>query len=107
MAHIVHVARAYAPSVGGVERVVEFLADTARSGGHDVTIICSAEKGQPQESTTHTGVVVRRVPTWFRVGVMPISPGLPAAILRLLAQADIVHFHEPYPLATLWLVLLP
>lgn len=107
MAHIVHIARAFPPAVGGVERVVEFLADTARSSGHNVTIICAVEKGQPSRSTTRTGVVVERLPAWFYVGVMPISPGLPAAILRILATADIVHFHEPYPLATLWLVLLP
>lgn len=107
MAHIVHIARAYPPAVGGVERVVEFLADTARSGGHDVTIICAVEKGQPARSTTRTGVVVERLPAWFYVGVMPISPGLPRAISKILATADIVHFHEPYPLATLWLVLLP
>lgn len=107
MTHIVHIARAYPPAVGGVERVVEFLADTARSGGHDVTVICSEEQGQPRRSTTSTGVVVERLPSWFNVGVMPISPGLPAAIHKILATADIVHFHEPYPLATLWLLMLP
>jgi rhamnosyl/mannosyltransferase len=50
---------------------------------------------------------VERVPTLFSVGVMPVSPRLPLAIRRIVSTADIVHFHEPYPLATLWLLLAP
>lgn len=108
MAHIVHVAKFYPPAVGGIERVVEYLADSARGAGHAVTVICSAEKqGDAGRTTTATGVVVERLPTWFTCGSLPISPRLPGALLSAMARADLVHFHEPYPLATLWLAALP
>jgi glycosyltransferase involved in cell wall biosynthesis len=106
MTQIVHIAKFYPPALGGIERVVETLADAARSAGHDVMVVCSAEGGRQGRSVTPTGVVVERLSTWFTIGTLPISPALPAALRGAVAKADIVHFHEPYPLATLWLLLL-
>lgn len=108
MAHIVHVAKFYPPAMGGIERMVEYMADSARGAGHAVTVVCSAEKqGDAGRTATSTGVVVERLATWFTCGSLPISPRLPAALLSAMARADLVHFHEPYPLATLWLAVLP
>jgi len=108
MAHIVHVAKFYPPALGGIERVVEHLANSACGAGHAVTVLCSTEKqGDAGRTTTASGVVVERLPTWFTYGSLPISPRLPAALRSAMARADVVHFHEPYPLATLWLGVLP
>ncbi len=108
MAHIVHVAKFYPPAVGGIERTVKNMADSARGAGHAVTVVCSAERdGDAGRTTTATGVVVERVATWLTCGSLPISPRLPAALLSAMARADLVHFHEPYPLATLWLAVQP
>jgi rhamnosyl/mannosyltransferase len=108
MAHIVHILKWYPPSIGGIERVAEFCADAARSAGHEVTVIV-CEKGEQRagRTVTSTGVVVERLASWGTFNSMPISPGLPLAMLRILRTADLVHFHEPYPHGTLWLLLLP
>jgi glycosyltransferase involved in cell wall biosynthesis len=106
MAHIVHIAKWYPPVVGGMERVIEFYADAARSGGHDVTVICCTKGDRPGRTTTSTGVAVERVQSWGIVKSMPISPGLPAVMRRVIPTADIVHFHEPYPFGTLYLLML-
>lgn len=108
MAHIVHILKWYPPSIGGIERVAEFCADAARSAGHDVTVVvCSKGEQGRGRTITSTGVVVERLRSLGVVMSMPIAPGLPIALARILRKADIVHFHEPYPHATLWLLLLP
>lgn len=107
MAHIVHVLKWYPPSIGGIERVAEFCADAARSAGHKVTVIV-CEKGAERagRSITPTGVVVHRLKSLGILFSMPIAPALPFALIRWLYKADLVHFHEPYPAATLSLLLL-
>jgi glycosyltransferase involved in cell wall biosynthesis len=108
MAHIVHILKWYPPSIGGIERVAEFCADAARGAGHDVTVIvCEKDEQRAGRTVTATGVVVERLASWGVFNSMPLSPGLPLAMLRILRTADLVHFHEPYPHGTLWLLLLP
>lgn len=108
MAHIVHVLKWYPPSIGGIERVAEFCADAARSAGHQVTVIV-CEKGSEKagRTVTPTGVVVHRLKSLGILFSMPIAPALPFALVRWLYKADLVHFHEPYPAATLSMLLLP
>lgn len=107
MAHIVHLTKWYPPAVGGMERVIEFYADAARSGGHEVTVICCTKGDEQGRTVTATGVVVVRVKSWGILNSMPISPGMLTAMHRILPTADIVHFHEPFPLGTLFLLMLP
>jgi glycosyltransferase involved in cell wall biosynthesis len=108
LAHIVHVLKFYRPTIGGVERVAEFYADAARSAGHDVTILVSANTGEaPGRTVLENGAVLIRLRTLGNVMRMPISPALPFALLKFIFKADIIHFHEPYPHGTLWLLLLP
>jgi rhamnosyl/mannosyltransferase len=108
VARIVHILKWYPPSIGGIERVAEFCADAARSAGHEVTIIACAKGNQgPGRAVTATGVVVIRLPSLGIVLSMPVAPRLPIAIWDALKTADLVHFHEPYPHAMLWLLLLP
>ena len=89
-----------------MERVIEFYADAARSGGHNVAVICCTKGDQSGRTTTSTGVVVERAASIGIVNSMPISPGLVAAMRRILPTADVAHFHEPFPLGTLALLLL-
>ncbi|MBN9088903.1 MAG: glycosyltransferase [Reyranella sp.] len=108
MAHIVHVLKWYPPSIGGIEKVAEFCADAARSAGHDVTVlVCEKDSEKAGRSVTPTGVMVERLRSLGILFSMPVAPGLPFALWRLMRKADLVHFHEPYPAATLSMLLMP
>lgn len=91
---IVHVVRQYAPSVGGLEAVVQRLATEQRSRlGHDVTVVTLdrlfADPGTrlPARETID-GIEVRRLP-WTGSSRYPLCP----QVVAHLDGADLVHVH--------------
>lgn len=91
---IVHVVRQYAPSVGGLEAVVQRLATEQRSRlGHDVTVVtldrlfADPHTRLPARETID-GIEVHRL-AWAGSSRYPLCP----QVVAHLDGADLVHVH--------------
>jgi len=105
---ILHLSKFYRPDPGGLEHVVEQLAEGAAARGNQVRVIAATGSGwirDPKRRITEPprgNVVVVRIPTYGVRWSQPIAPGyLPAARW----PADVAHVHHPHPLADLSTVL--
>ena len=92
---ILHLAKYYWPRSGGMERVVQDLAEGATAQGHEVAVLAVESRvggrvGGRQRST------ITRVFSFGALGSQEIAPGYLAAARR---RADIIHLHHPHPLA--------
>ncbi len=92
---ILHLAKYYWPRSGGMERVVQDLAEGAAALGHEVSVVAVESRiggrvGGRQRST------VTRVFSFGALGSEEIAPGYLTAARR---RADIIHLHHPHPLA--------
>lgn len=72
---ILHATDTYGPTVGGIEMLVQTLAQSQAAAGHDVTVVT---RTPGPRSSSRTGVVVRRDADAFR---------------SLVTGADVVHGH--------------
>jgi rhamnosyl/mannosyltransferase len=91
---ILHLAKYYWPRSGGMERVVQDLAEGAAAAGHEVSVVAVESRigGRVggQRST------VTRVFSFGALGSEEIAPGYLTAARR---RADVIHLHHPHPLA--------
>lgn len=101
---ILHLAKGYWPTIGGMETVVRQLAEGAVRRGYRVRVLCY---GQEDETVWINGVEVNRVHPTLRVGGAPIVLGYSSKFQNLLKDADILHFHCPNPMAEWSAVWLP
>ena len=92
---ILHLAKYYWPRSGGMERVVQDLAEGAAELGHDVHVV-AVEKLLGQRGAQRRGATMRRVLSVGALGQQELAPGYLAAAWR---GADVVHLHHPHPLA--------
>ena len=97
---ILQLAKYYWPHSGGMERVVQDLAEGAAELGHEVEVI--AYESGPPAVTGRQRSHVTRVFSFGAVGAQELAPGYFAAAQR---RADIVHLHHPHPLADAALLL--
>ena len=91
---ILHLAKYYWPHSGGMERVVQDLAEGAAALGHDVTVV-AYDKGSSRISRREK-TRVTRVFSLGAVGAQELAPGYLAAARR---RADVVHLHHPHGFA--------
>jgi glycosyltransferase involved in cell wall biosynthesis len=91
---ILHLAKYYWPHSGGMERVVQDLAEGAATLGHDVEVVAYESGGRRDGRRQHSRIT--RVFSLGAVGSQEIAPGYLTAARR---RADIVHLHHPHPLA--------
>ena len=91
---ILHLAKYYWPHSGGMERVVQDLAEGAATLGHDVQVVAYESGGRRDGRRQRSQVT--RVFSLGAVGAQEIAPGYLTAARR---RADIVHLHHPHPLA--------
>lgn len=99
---IIHISTHYYPVLGGLERVVQRVAEEQAKLGHEIHIITSynGAQGRPREETLND-VHVHRVKTW-RLIYPDLT--LPREIPRkILKQADIVHIHSHNSFFNIWI----
>ena len=90
--------------------MVACLAAGAAERGHQVRVVCATgsawvkDTGERKTETSHSGVVVVRLPTHGIIWSQPIVPGYLRAARW---HADVVYVHRPNPLADLAAVLGP
>ena len=92
---ILHLAKYYWPRSGGMERVVQSLAEGAAMLGHQVEVVAVEGRGKGGQAARQRTSVTRAF-SFAALGTQEIAPGYIAAAWK---QADIIHVHHPHPLA--------
>jgi rhamnosyl/mannosyltransferase len=91
---ILHLAKYYWPRSGGMERVVQDLAEGAAALGHKVQVVAVERMGtRPPRGQRST---VTRVWSFGGFGSHDLAPGYLAAVWK---RADVIHVHHPHVLA--------
>ena len=94
---ILHLAKYYWPRSGGMERVVQTLAEGAAALGHHVEVVAVESIGRGGQPVRQRSLVTRAF-SFAALGSQEIAPGYIAAAWK---RADIIHLHHPHPLADL------
>lgn len=92
---ILHLAKYYWPRSGGMERVVQDLAEGAAELGHQVEVVAVEGFGRGRSSGGQRSSVTRAF-SFGALGSQEIAPGYIAAAWK---RADVIHVHHPHPLA--------
>ena len=94
---VLHFYKTYYPdTVGGIEQVIrQMCVGTGRLGVTNTVLSLSREKNlRPIEFEGHT---VHRVPLDFEIASNACSFAALGALARLAREADVVHYHFPWP----------
>jgi len=94
---VLHFYKTYYPdTVGGIEQVIrQMCVGTGRLGVTNTVLSLSREKNlRPIEFEGHT---VHRVPLDFEIASNACSFASLGALARLAREADVVHYHFPWP----------
>jgi len=92
---ILHLAKYYWPRSGGMERVVQGLAEGANALGHQVEVVAVESRGRAG-TPGRQRLSVTRAFSFAALGSQEIAPGYIAAAWK---RADIIHVHHPHTLA--------
>ncbi|MEA4871416.1 MAG: glycosyltransferase [Synergistaceae bacterium] len=94
---VLQVNKFYHPVTGGVERVVQQIAE-GLNGNVDMTVLACQKKGLGINEKINDVRVIKSgsLGTYFS---MPVSFSFLRTFSRLSRDADIVHIHMPFPLA--------
>lgn len=96
---ILQVNKYYYPHIGGIERVVQQVAE-GLAEETEMTVLVSAEDKKYYEEVMN-GVKLIRLPRHIKFGSMPISFGLFGKLRKLSGQQDVIHLHMPFPIGDL------
>lgn len=97
--NILQINKYYFPHIGGIERVVQQIAEGLAEETNMTVLVCGEGKRRQEEE--RNGVHIIRTPRWFTLGGMPISPGLLLETRKLSREQDVLHLHMPFPLGDL------
>jgi rhamnosyl/mannosyltransferase len=103
---ILQLASYYAPVIGGMETVLQDLAEGLLAAGDQVTVLCASAARRGADEIM-TGVRVIRSPSLAKILSQPLTPFLPATLRRIHRRYDLVHLHMPNPLAEAAAATLP
>lgn len=108
MAEVLHVFKTYYPDTeGGVEKVIKTIAALTKEDGFHHSLLTLSPN--PNPPIVHFDEIdVYRAPTLFAAMSCPVG-GLRSLVLarRLIAQADIVVWHYPWPFGDLLSLMSP
>ncbi len=92
---VLHVGKFYPPVSGGIEKVVQVLAEGERSTVNSEVLVANTAPATVQEVVN--GVRVTRVGALTKVGAVSLCPTFPLWMRRL--KSDVIVLHEPNPVA--------
>jgi rhamnosyl/mannosyltransferase len=94
---VLHFYKTYFPdSVGGVEQVIrQMCVGTGRLG--ITNHVLSLSRGRHLEPFDYEGHTVHRAPLNFEVASNAVSVQAIGKLARMAAEADVVHYHFPWP----------
>lgn len=96
---ILQVNKLYYPFVGGIEQVVQQIAEGLTSSVDMKVLVCN-ESGDTVQEKIHD-VDVIRAGSFLRIGNMPLSWKFLREFRKQAADRDVLIFHMPYPLGDL------
>lgn len=96
---VLQVNKLYYPTVGGIERVVQQIAEGLSEKTEMSVLVCSEDFHYRKEE--RQGVTITRLPKLFQFGSLPMPLGLNIVLRRKSKKADIIHLHMPFPLGDL------
>ncbi len=100
---ILHLAKYYWPRSGGMERVVQGLAEGVAERGHEAEVIAITAFGDPPPGKRRR-TPVKRAWSFAPVGTQELAPAYLAAAWK---RADVIHLHHPNSLADVAYALRP
>ncbi|HEX3927600.1 MAG TPA: glycosyltransferase [Gemmatimonadales bacterium] len=92
---ILYLAKYYWPRSGGMERVVQGLAEGVAERGHEAEVVAITAFGSPAPGQRRRAAITRAW-SFAPVGSQELAPGYIRAAWR---RADIIHLHHPNSLA--------
>jgi len=97
---ILQACKYYYPYVGGIETVVKNMVDgLSNYDDVDIKVFATQKLGEQPAVDYIDGVEVTRVKNSAVIASMPISFQYKTGLCQHMQDADIVHFHMPFPLA--------
>ena len=103
MKKVLQISKLYAPKIGGVELVVQQIAEGLNSS-IDMQVLVCQEKGKSSDEV-YKGVKVHRSSSFGVALSMPISFQFISDVRRFSKDADIIHMHMPFPIGDLAILL--
>jgi glycosyltransferase involved in cell wall biosynthesis len=98
---VLQVNKYYSPVIGGVEQVIQDVAEgLSRLHGVDTEVLVCSENA-PWGRDAVRGVPVFRARSFRKALGMPLAPGFFAAYRRLIRDCDVIGFHMPFPLSAI------
>lgn len=98
---VLHVGKYYPPRWGGMETVLKDICETI-SSRVALRVVVANDKPRREEDVS-SGFRLTRLANWRTIFSQPLIPGLWPILRR--EQAEIVHLHEPNPLALIFYLL--
>lgn len=97
MIKVLHCYKTYYPDTfGGIEQVIYQLAEGGAKQGIESTVFVHSP-GFDRKVTTLDNHKIHRVKTLCEVASTPFSVGAIQEFKKLAKEADIIHYHFPYP----------
>jgi glycosyltransferase involved in cell wall biosynthesis len=94
---VLQIFKYYAPHVGGVEKVAQDIAEGLKDRVSTRVLTCHEALRTHLENVNGVNVTrAGRLATYFSV---PLAPRFPFFMRQMAREADILHFHLPYPWA--------
>lgn len=93
---VLQVNKFYYPTIGGIERVVQQIAEGLREQNEMSILVCSNDIHYKQEEIS--GVPIERMPKLFQIGSLPIPLGMVWKIRKKRKNLDVIHLHMPFPI---------
>ena len=104
---ILQVNKLYSPWVGGVEKIVQEIAEGLnKRNDFEIEVLCCQPKGKKKKEEIN-GVRVYRASSVGIFWGMPISFDFFRLFKELSKEVDIIAFHHPFPLGDLAIFLFP
>jgi glycosyltransferase involved in cell wall biosynthesis len=94
---VLQIFKYYYPNVGGVEKVAQDIAEGLK--GQIGTQILTCHEAVRTFREKVNGIEVTRAGRLFTRFSVPVAPRFPFLMRQMAREADILHFHLPYPLA--------
>lgn len=101
---VLQVNKLYYPHIGGVEKVVQELAEGLAEEA-EVRVLACQPKGIGKREVIN-GIPVYKAGSLGTYWSMPVSPSFPRLLHKQLGWADLAHFHFPFPLGDLSYLLV-
>ncbi len=98
---ILQINKFYPPKIGGVEKVVQDLAEGLNEKGYSCDVLCASENSFSSKKEKINGVTVSRCGSLFKIAGTVFSPAMILTLQRIKNNYDIIHLHHPDPMSAL------